>query len=468
MRTFFSASSGSMPALVVAIATALAFGACSLFSAPARPNVLLISIDTLRADRLGCYGHDVPTSPNIDALARSAVLFETVVAAAPSTLPSHASVFTGLHPARHGALYTRAWPLPEARTTLAEILQTAGYRTASVNDGGQMDAKLGVAQGFDDYQTLPGQAEASRFSRTVDAALEWFDTRKGEQEKPWFLFLHTYETHHPYASHRRFLEAVGDRYQGPLPDIIGKELLEDINAGKMAINDEDRRHILAAYDAGVLSMDESMGHLLEGLRKRGLLDNTLIVLTSDHGEELGEHGRMGWHSHALWDELLLVPLVLAFPGGEHGGRRIAQPVRGVDVLPTILEVLGLDPPGPLDGRSAMPLVRGEPDEPRPAISQMDSAAPRLPTSLRTEHGKLILGAGSRLPRLFNLKSDPEEAHDLAASRPQVAAAQVEQLEQLVERIPEQVAESSPASIDETLREKLRSLGYAEPGAPAKP
>jgi len=443
------------------IAAALFFALRS----PGRPNVLLVSFDTLRADHLGCYGYGVNTSPNIDAYAlRRGILFETVVAAAPSTEPSHAAIFTSLLPTHNGAFFSRRAPLDGRFTTLAELLRDAGYRTMSVNDGGQMDAALGLAQGFDEYITLPGRAWLAKFSRTVDAAVSWLD-EGADDDRPWFMFLHTYEPHHPYDPGKAFYKAIGHSYDGPLPDVIDKPLLEEINSGARPVTDADRRHIVAAYDGDIRSTDAAFGVLIAALDARKLLDDTVVVLTSDHGEEFGEHGRMGWHSHALWDEQLLVPMIVGLPDGGFAGKRILSQVRGIDVLPTVLELVGAQPFAVAEGRSVMPLVRGAPELERMAVSQQDVPEDAVPTSLQGEARKLYLRGGGEPPLLFDLAGDPGEKKDLCLGDTEKTAGLKAQLGALLAARPDAL-EEAPAALDASTVEKLKSLGYVVPKAAA--
>jgi len=422
-----------------------------------RPNLLLVSIDTLRADHLGCYGYRVPTSPNLDAFAaRRGILFETAVAAAPSTTPSHASMLTSLLPSHHGALFSRQAPLAPEILTLAEILSAEGYRTFSVNDGGQMDAVWGLSQGFDEYLTLPGRAQLARFRRTVDRATRWLDEAPRDG-RPWFAFLHTYETHHPYSPDPSLYEAIGHEYRGPLPSTIDKPLLSRINGGDLEIGDADRAHIVAAYDAEIRSMDEAFGALVAVLEERGLMDDTVVVVTSDHGEELGERGMMGWHSHALWDEQLLVPLIVRLPGERFAGARIGAQVRGIDVMPTALDLLGIAPPPSAEGRTVMPLVIEAPDAPRPAVSQRDVREDPLPASLRAGGRKLHRRGGDEPLLLFDLAADPGEARDLAEEAKDEAARAGARLDALIGARPAAPA-SQPVAFDAQLLGQLGALG----------
>jgi arylsulfatase A-like enzyme len=452
--------------LAVIAATACACWLRQREDAAARPNVLLISIDTLRADHLGCYGYPVPTTPNIDAYARErAVLFEAVVAAAPSTEPSHASIFTSLLPSHHGAFLSRRAPLSERFTTLAEIMKQRGYRTLSVNDGEQLDASLGFAQGFDEYVTLPGLSQTARFEKTVRTAMRMLDD-SADRSRPFFAFLHSYEVHHPYTPEKEDYAAIGHRYSGPLPDAIDKPLLARINRGEILLDDADRRHIIAAYDAEIHSMDRAFGFLLSQLERRDLSSCTIVVLTSDHGEEMGERGMMGWHSHALWNEQLLVPLIVGIPEGAFAGKRIRSEVRGIDILPTVLELTGTPPLAVAEGRSVMPLVRGEKDTERPAVSQQDVPFSPPPTTLRVGPRKLYLRGKESAPLLFDLAADPGEKNDRYQGDEAAEVALKAQLDSILAARPE--AQVAPLTGDADLFERLKMLGYtvnADAGAP---
>ncbi len=380
----------------------LAGAACAAPSSPGedrdRPNVVLVSIDTLRPDHLGCYGYDKPTSPSIDAFCAQAAVFTQAIAQAPSTLPSHASLLTSLLPQHHTASWEAGRPLPEEALTLTEVLRDAGYTTAAFTGGGQIDRVFGLAQGFASYE----QPDQMRFAATVRTAEAWLREHTTE---PFFLFLHSYEPHHPYEAAPAYLAAIETApYDGPLPDVISVDLLRQINAGELAIDDADVAHIAAAYDAEIRSVDDGFAALVQALRGLGLWDRTLLVFTSDHGEELGERGKVGWHSHTLYDEQLRVPLILKFPRDAFAGVRVERQVRSLDVAPTVLAALDIRPPRQFTGVDLTPLLRGEELAPLVAVSKRDRAKREDLTSVRTEEWKLLPGR----PGLFHVASDPGE------------------------------------------------------------
>jgi len=419
------------------------------------PNVILIVIDTLRADHLGCYGYPVATSPEVDRFAEDAVLFETTIAQAPSTEPSHASIFTSLLPSHHGAYFSTKTPLHDDHITMAELLSQRGYVTKSFNDGAQVQAKWGFDQGFDEYTTLPGPPTEYTFRRTVDHAVDWLESHRDER---FFLFLHTYEPHHPYTPEPRFYDAIGHENRSALPDGISKQLLEALNRRFHSLNSADRDHVIAAYDAEVRSMDLAFATLVAELERLELYDGALIVFTSDHGEELGERDRMGWHSHALFDEQLLVPLIVRLPGGAQHGRRVSTQVRLIDILPTVLEVLGIPSLEVFEGRTLMPLALGQPGVHRPAVSQRDVRSPRGPTSLRTGKWKWYERTQLRRQLLFDLEQDPGEHSDLARQQPQRMRSLMQQLEELLASRPDGRYRGE-IEIDDELRQRLEELGY---------
>jgi arylsulfatase A-like enzyme len=278
------------------------------------------------------------------------------------------------------------------------------------------------------------------------------------RDERFFLFLHTYEPHHPYTPEPRFYEAIGHRNESDLPDGISKQLLERLNRRFRTLTGEEKRHVIAAYDAEIRSMDEAFAGLLAGLERLDLGGETLVVFTSDHGEELGERERIGWHSHALFDEQIRVPLIIRWPGGDHAGHRVSAQVRSIDILPTICDVLGIEPLEVFEGRTLVPLARGEPGEHRPAVSQRDVPTPRGPASLRTGKWKWYERTQTRRRLLFDVEQDPGELSDLAPVMQQRMRELMLQLEELLASRPDGRYRGR-IEIDEELRRRLEELGY---------
>jgi arylsulfatase A-like enzyme len=443
------------------------------------PTVILISIDTLRPDRLGCYGAVKPTSPNLDRFREQAVLFTCAIAQAPSTLPSHATMLTSLLPEHHGAFFSRRSPLPGDLPTVATVLAAAGYRTAAFTGGGQIAPEFGLDRGFQVYGVNEGGDD---FSAAVRAGLEWLER---EPERPAFLFLHTYQVHHPYTPDAELLPMFDDDYAGPLPDEISKDLLKRINRGEVVIDERDLQHILAAYDTEIRSVDEAFGELMNGLDKLGLAANALVVFTSDHGEEFGEHGAVGWHSHTLYDELLRVPLLIRFPDGFAAGATVDDQVRLLDVAPTITSAAGLDAPPSFEGFDLRRVIDGN-VPPLPALSQLDLPVGERVMSMRTLNWKLYPRAAFygdpfankkpplwtrirnhyRLWRhpyvLFDLANDPGERVDVLAENFWISTG----LEKLITSLSGERPLPPPVptvTVEDATAERLEALGYVSGG-----
>jgi arylsulfatase A-like enzyme len=336
----------------------------------AGPNLVLVSVDTLRADHLSAYGYPAETSPHLDRWAReSAVTFRNVVAQAPSTLPSHASLFTGLGPFRHGAVFR---PLPASLDTLAEILRERGYTTLARTGGGYLHPRYGLHQGFDSYQYWLSLHERDKeLEEGMNTALGWLEAYR---KRPFFLFLHTYEVHGPYRVRQPFFSRLNGERKAPdglvwlvanppLPESGFRATRPDYyrvrgqnpsdKAGERVGPDTAR----ALYDSSVAYVDSQLGILLDRLSDLDLMERTVVVVTSDHGESFGEHGISG-HGY-LYDDNLLVPLLMSLPDGQGAGQVVESQVRSLDILPTLLESLDIEIPEGLEGASLMPLIRGE-------------------------------------------------------------------------------------------------------------
>lgn len=423
---------------------------------PLARNVLLISIDTLRPDHLGCYGGGRETSPNVDALCRESVVFEQAISHAPSTLPSHATMLSSLPPQVHGASFNRRTPLPDDAVTLAEVLSERGFRTVSFNDGSQVKGLWGLAQGFDLYRSTRGDRAVAhaRFDDRVSDFLGWLDGDGPEDggAKPFFAFLHSYEVHHPYIPDEEDLARLEDAtYDGWLGRRVSVRSLKRIKRRERTVDDADRAFIETAYDAEIRSMDRALGRLLEGLRERGVLDDTLVVFTSDHGEEFGEHGDWGWHGHTLYDELLRVPLVVRFPEGRWAGERVRRQVRLVDLAPTVADGVGVPAPGSWWGISLLPLLEGGELPPLVAVAMVDQDREVPAGGVRTGRWKYLAG------RLFDLEHDPRETVNVLLDHPELAAALSDHLEGVRRRARE--GDAGTVELDPETARELEALGY---------
>lgn len=425
-------------------------------------NLLLISVDTLRADHLGSYGHPRPTSPWLDALAAEGVLFEEALATAPWTLPSHASLLTGLYPSRHG-VRTLHHALPREVPTLASRLTGEGYATGAVINQFYLTRHHEVVRGFEEVVPLASDQTARGAARRIARkGLQWL----GDREEPWFLFLHFFDVHSDYRSRpqveRRFVRRRSPKEGSTLQ-------LMEISDGLEPLTDERAERLARLYDAGIRQLDGELERLFAALERRDRLAETLVVVTSDHGEEFGEHGGVS-HGRTHYREMLHVPLLLRGPGIP-AGRRVDEPVSVVDVVPTALDLLGVEPPPDLDGRSLRPLWTGKAEgsgaralgEPRALFAE---AAPGTTedtlAAVRVGRYKLVVDQRSGERELYDLRADPAERDDLSAERPALA-------DRLERRLAAHRARQRPPRRAEDLPprrlEHLRALGYVVAPAP---
>jgi len=422
-------------------------------------NVILISIDTLRADHLSLYGYPRETSPRLEAFASDAFVFEHALSAAPNTGPSHMSIMTSVYPVKHGLIGGLRRPR-EGRPVLADALAEAGFRTAAFTDGGKMSREFGFAQGFDEFDDTGGG-----FARILPLAERWTQMNRGER---FFLFLHTYDVHTPYAPPRPFrgmFHAVP--YQGDfVPNGKNMTALAFKNS-EMA--PDDLEHVVALYDEGIRYADEALGGFLAYLDQRlGILDETLVVILSDHGEEFGEHGSF-LHWQIYHRPNLHVPLLIRLPGAP--GARIATPVETIDVTPTVLELLGLPPLPGAEGRSLAPMMRAaasriafpsERTAPRPALAWPPAPSEIPLRSVIDGHFQLLIDVDGGPPRLFDLDADPLATTDVSAAHPDVVARLSADWKTWYAENQDQILEPGPeVEIPEKTRERLRELGYLE-------
>ena len=403
----------------------------ALFPSKAR-SVLLVSIDTLRADHLGCYGYAGAQTPRLDALAGSGLRFTQATTVVPLTLPAHASLMTGTFPAWHGVRDNGGFYLGEDQVTLAETLRDRGYRTGGFVGAFVLDRRWGISQGFDRYFDdfdLDKYENASMMDtiqrpggEVVDHALEWL---KADATQPFFAWVHLYDAHTPYEA--------PEPYRSRFP-----------------------RTRDGAYDAEISSADAQVGRLVDALRDAGRLDDTLIVVVGDHGEMLGEHGEPT-HGFFIYEGATRIPLVISGPGVP--AAVISDQVRIVDVAPTALSLLGVPVPKPVQGADLMPLARGQH---LGLIAHSESWYPRYHygwSELRAiQDGRFKLIRAPR-PELYDLATDPREERDQA----QAAAARLDLFGRALDEFESQTARAGapqgPRAIDSETEERLAALGY---------
>lgn len=437
---------------------------------PAGPGILLISLDTLRADRLGCYGYPRPTSPNIDAFAAESALFELALSPAPMTTPAHASMFLGLSPYVHRAgIYTEGFRLQRHWPMLAELLATHGYRTHAQTEGVAVAGHWGFSPGFQTYSDGPSPLGHVRMivPETFAAAADWLD-RNGHL--PYFFFLHTYQLHDPYDSPAEFIKQFVD------PAYTGKPM----NIPGNAVTPEERADASNRYDAGIAYTDATLGELFARLRAQGRFDDSWIIITSDHGEELWEHGNWG-HARTLYNESIHVPLIVRPPGGLSAPRRIATPVLTTELFATILSAANAPLPPDRDSINLLPLITSDVnDYPRTEVDGFYRGyeEPKRPgdppnewevNGLRTQEHTYIattpappFGPEARpLEGLFSNAKDPAQRENLAPGNVESTAKAREALRALREKESAMKKAEPPAGgpAHEIDREALKGLGY---------
>jgi len=440
-------------------------------SPPTDQSFVVILLDTLRADHLGCYGYERLTSPSIDHLADRSIFFENGIAQASWTKPSVASLFTSLFPSVHitgsGKLERRvvrgetlemsAPPEGAPRTTgslspglvtIAELFRENGYRTAGFIGNGLVSARDGYGQGFEIYNVLGDRAITAQAKR-------WIASHRDE---PFFLYLHYMTPHAPYTPPERF-----NRFatEAPRLNIHNTATKDSINFTRtLELSDEELGLLIDLYDGEILTVDDMVGQVMGALDAAGLSENTVVFLTADHGEEFMDHG-MVWHeSIHLYRELVRVPFILFVPEcGE--ARRVASPVMHVDVAPTLLDLAVLEIPGELQGRSLASICEAEPLDSRAAyVEALDWGD--LSTVL-CDSKKLIYDREAQTVELYDIESDPGETRDISADDPDTRRALLDSLQLFDERNLARSGEVGAAwtPIDADQEERLRSLGYMQ-------
>lgn len=456
------------------------------------PNILFILIDTLRADHMSSYGYSANTTPEMDKLANRGIRFDSAWAQATWTRPSVASLMTSLYPASHqtNLLDTR---IPESFTTMAETIRSAGYQTAAFSANRNVETFFGFGQGFDSFwpSDLSGSGANSmlRFTtweRAKDilsksigikvgsagtfenhaAAINkevegWFDTKN--DESPWFMYIQYIDPHFPYQPPIEFLKEVGI---DPISDDLKNQVASAIGsvskiapwpfASHDALPADVKTKVLQLYDAEIQYCDREIGKLLETLRNRGLMENTYVVITSDHGEEFWEHQQYN-HGHSTFSEVARVPLIIAGPGIEPGVR--AQPVELIDLYPTLATWASSPLPQNIHGSDLSPVLAGK-DGPGRAFTQ--NMKSNLLTSLTIGTEKLVQVEyqGEEVWMLFDLSTDPGETENLASSRPERVLELRDLLEKRrVESASFQPAHSERVELGDQRKAELEKLGY---------
>jgi arylsulfatase A-like enzyme len=428
--------------------------------APAK-NLIIVLVDTLRADKLRPYNpRSRVVAESFERLAREGALFENAATQENWTKPSVATLLTGLYPSSHNTK-TDSAVLPAEAETIAEMLRDAGFATAGFIANGYVSERFGFGQGWGHYRNYVREERANKAEFIARDVLEWLDRRDANQR--FFLYVHAIDPHVPYSPPVDFIRRYdAGEYSGPVRAARTALLLEDIKTGRFDPSPRDRARLEALYDGEVTYNDERIAAIFDSLEERHLLDDTLVVFTSDHGEEFFDHGSVG-HGHSLFRELLHVPLVIRLPGRIPAGLRIGEDVGLVDVVPTALELLGLPIPPVAQGRPLGALLSGRSfDAPRGALSEF------LDTQRAVTSGRYKLILRGTAPALYDLASDPHEQHDVAGTHPIALRHMRSLLGALVAGAdvpvrgaprPRRVLARETTTIDPETEAQLRALGY---------
>jgi arylsulfatase A-like enzyme len=484
--------------LFVIAASAARRGAPARFdaaaAAPDKPNVLLIVMDTVRAGNMSLYGYQRDTTPNLRQFAQTATVYKRAIAASDFTLATHATMFTGLYPDWNGAIQsaspgTIALPLHPQHATVAEMLRSMGYWTVeSAANYGFLAPWTGLTRGFavsdltrpvvlsskDRPFYLREMArrmlgffvntgpldQPSRISSDINRrAIAYLEQIKANS-KPFFLFVNYMDAHTPYVSAPPFDTRFGSSRRLNPSDLHDVKLRVD--GGKRRLRPEESRALMAAYDGGIAAEDTAIADLLHRLRELGLYDKTFIIVTADHGDTFGEHDLMDHFLGFVYQELVHVPLVVKYPG-QHEGKTSDELVSQVDLMPTVLDALGVMPPSELQGRSLL-----KPSGPEEIVYSRGTRSPLVGLGNQRFEGqrRAIFSGSLKLitwtagpPELYDLAQDPQELHNLYASDDPRAIDLTQRIEKWAAAMPRQNLQ--PTKLDKSAAEKLRSLGYVQ-------
>jgi len=405
-----------------------------------KPNVVLITLDTTRADHIGCYGFAGARTPRLDALAGRGILFEQAATSSPLTLPAHCSILTGMYPTYHGVRVNGNTALSEEQTTIAEVLSPKGYACGAFIGAFVLDGRWGLRQGFelyDDkfdlkkYKHIDLGAIQRPGSQVMDAALSWMQE---QTDKPFFAWVHLYDPHTPYEPPEPYLSEFAPR------------------------------GLAGLYDGEIAFMDEQVGRCVDWLEKSGLSKNTILILIGDHGEGLGSHGE-GTHGYFIYDYAVHVPLIVVTPFEKLRGIRVSSQVRAVDIFPTLLELTGADPAVQSQGRSLVPLIV-RPSKKEEGYAYAESLTPSLQFgwsplhSLRTPRYKYI---DAPKAELYDLAQDADEQTNLTGSNSGLVREMKAELQRLMAETSRGAPTPQAANLDKETMERLSALGYI--GAP---
>jgi arylsulfatase A-like enzyme len=457
------------PAPSIAAAPLTANNAPNRATATRQPNVILITVDTLRADHIGAYGMRAAQTPTIDRLAREGARFDRAICQLPQTNPSHTALLTGLYASTNGVKIHMVDQLRSGVQTMADVFLQGGYRTGAIYSWVSLDPQFsGLNRGFQTYDgyvlnrsllfsnpnleqlaALYRQIEAKvPIVKTADAHLgssdeierrldgradvtnaavfNWLDTHASAG--PFFLWVHYYDPHYPYTPPAGFDHLFGLKYTGHVDGSI--DTLKAIEDGKLTLTDADLARLGELYQGEIAYTDSQIGRLVANLGSRGMLDDTILVVTGDHGESFGEHG--DWtHGLKVFESEVRVPLVIRYPARVPAGVAVSAPVQLIDVMPTLLELTGLRPAKPIQGTSLLPLVTHA-SAATPGLAFVELADEAF-VALLTTDWKIIRNNANGELQLYHLTDDEAELHNLIRAEPRVAQDLAAQLQQLMVR-----------------------------------
>jgi arylsulfatase A-like enzyme len=461
-------------------ALALLLAGCTPDRPVQNPNIILIVADALRPDHMGCYGYGRETTPHLDALAAESVLFEKAYCQMPLTPSSIFSIFSGLHPEAHGLIFAgeddgSLFARPATGISLLpEVLENRGYCCLAITSTAWLDPELGFGRGFRKYiNHWRGLTFAPRINRDLKQALAILPETRCER---FFAFLHYYDPHSasddqgnrlPYYAPEEYIARFGVDTAAVTARMaeagLGSSrflawLYEQEDGGPTP---EEISGIRDLYDASIAAFDTEMGRLFESLKAAGIYEDALIIFTADHGQEFMEHGE--FIHNQVYEETIRVPLIIRFPRGRTGGRRRAGPVKLLDIFPTVIDYLGLEPPGYLQGESMLPLISGKASLPRYIFARQKSPPEARVYSVSDGRHKLVHDLIDDRSELYDLVSDPGEQRDISRDRP-------DPLENLLRILLEKIEENrriydsfggrgEGIGLDEDRLNSLRSLGY---------
>jgi len=420
-------------------------------------NVIVILIDALRADHLGSYGYSRPTSPTLDAFAKESLLFTQAISQSSYTKPVIASLFTSLYPSQHNVFRNTRHDaagnfisdvLDDSFKTMAEYLRDAGFNTAGFLEQAQLRSYMGFAQGF--YYYKPDMGAAAEINHGF---FHWLPLNK---HRKFFAYLHYLDVHAPYAPPPKYRDMFGSfDHSTSFPEQVKdwQKFKGDVTDGNITLTQTDAEQLKALYDAEIRAFDDDMAALFAKLKEEGIYDNSLIVITADHGDEFLEHGGVD-HAHTLYDELLRVPLMIRFPKGEYRGV-VGMQVQTIDVLPTILEFCEIDLDPHVMGHSLLTYKGGANGHQQfPVFSERADLI-----SMRTEKYKYIYNTESKTGELYDLQNDPTESKNLANEDAKTATQMQNEILRWAEITRSTMTDQGGVKVDEKSVKELRSLGY---------